>query len=345
MVLKKLWLHSVRSYLRLGMFFYFKRIHVHNVENIPKNKPVLLLANHQNALLDALLIATKSGRFLFFLTRAAVFKKSYVSKILNSLQMLPVYRVRDGWSTISNNNAIFENCSKILNKNEAIAIFPEGSHNLARRVRPLSKGFTRIVFDTLKKYPDLDLQLIPIGLNFVNAKACPDSTAIYFGEPFAAKDFIKDNKNEGILELKQTVQNKIMNLTAHISEENYEEDLQRLNNLNVDFLKPNEVNLCLKSNFENCKVKTKNKTKYLSIFFQTLLKINLIVPYAIWKFVARPKIKEIEFISTFRFAIAITLVPIYLFIVTIVLLNIHSVLAGLLYLTLSLIIALFAIKF
>ena len=90
------------------MFFYFKRIHVHNVENVPKDKPVLLLANHQNALLDALLIATKCGRFSYFLTRAAVFKKSFIGKILKSLQMLPVYRVRDGWSTISNNNAIFE---------------------------------------------------------------------------------------------------------------------------------------------------------------------------------------------------------------------------------------------
>ena len=275
--MSRFWLHTVRFYIKTGLFFYYKQIDVYNVENIPENKPVLLLSNHQNALLDALLIATKSGRFLFFLTRAAVFKKMYVSKILNSLQMLPVYRVRDGWSTISNNNAIFENCSEILNKNEAIVIFPEGSHNLARRVRPLSKGFTRIVFDTLKKYPDLDLQLIPIGLNFVNAIACPDSTAIYFGEPFAAKDFIRDNKKEETLELKQTVQNKIMNLTAHISEENYEADLQKLNNLNVDFLKPNEVNLCLKSNFENCKAKTKNKAKYLSTFFHCLIHLFRLV--------------------------------------------------------------------
>ena len=78
---------------------------MHNVENVLKHKPVLLLANHQNALLDALLIATKCGRFSYFLTRAAVFKKSFVNKILRSLQMLPVYRVRDGWNTISNKSS------------------------------------------------------------------------------------------------------------------------------------------------------------------------------------------------------------------------------------------------
>lgn len=259
--------------------------------------------------------------------------------------MLPVYRVRDGWNTISNNNAIFENCSEILSNKEAIVIFPEGSHNLARRVRPLSKGFTRIVFDTLEKYPDLDLHLIPIGLNFVKAENCPDSAAMYFGKSLTVKDFIKDNKNEGVVKLKEAVHNKIKNLTTHIPEKNYEEDLQKLNNFNVDFLKPNEVNSCLKSNFKKCKTRPRSKTQFLSKFFQLLLKINLIVPYIIWKFIVQPKIKEIEFVSTFRFAIAITLVPFYLVIVTIVISYIFSAFTGLVYLIISMIIALFAIKF
>ena len=76
------------------MFFYFRKIAIHNLNNVPKDKPVLLLGNHQNALLDALLIATKCGRFAHFLTRAGVFQKPLVSNILKSLQMLPVYRVR-----------------------------------------------------------------------------------------------------------------------------------------------------------------------------------------------------------------------------------------------------------
>ena len=336
-------MHSVRSYLRLGMFFYFRRIHVHNVANVPKNKPILLLANHQNALLDALLIATKCGRFSYFLTRAAVFKKSFVSHILKSLQMLPVYRIRDGWSNISNNNAIFENCSEILEKNEAIVIFPEGSHNLARRVRPLSKGFTRIVFDTLEKYPDLDLQLVPIGLNFLKAENCPDSTAIYFGKPFSAKDFLGDNKNKAVVNLKEVVYDKIKNLTTHIPEENYERDLQTLNKLKVDFLRPSEVNSCLESDFANCKSK-KKRNQLLSKLFQTLLKLNLILPFVIWRFLLKPKVKELEFISTFRFAVALTLVPFYLLIITFVIASIYTLSIGLLYLIASLLLALLAIK-
>ncbi|PIA77972.1 glycerol acyltransferase [Gaetbulibacter sp. 4G1] len=326
------------------MFFYFKKIKIHGIKNVPKNKPVLLLSNHQNALLDALLIATKSGRFSYFLTRSAVFKKSLVSKILNSLQMLPIYRIRDGWSKLSNNNAIFETCSELLNEEEAIVIFPEGSHNLKRTVRPLSKGFTRIVFDTLKKYPKTDLQLIPVGLNFEKAEKCPDSTSIFFGEPIVAKGFISENRNEDVVKLKAKIQSEISKLTTHIPSDNYNETLRRLNGLQVDFLDPKAVNMCISSGFKNCNTTRKSKIKGVKLFFKGLLILNILFPYLIWKRIIQPKIDEIEFISTFRFAIAITLVPFYLLAIVFITVFLFSFKAAVIYLISVLIISLIAIK-
>jgi 1-acyl-sn-glycerol-3-phosphate acyltransferase len=259
--MKKLWLHSIKWYIQLGLFFYYKSIKVYNIENIPKHKPVLLLSNHQNALLDALLIATKCGRFSYFLSRASAFKKQIVRAILKSLQMLPVYRVRDGWSTISNNNAIFETCTELLHKGEAIVVFPEGNHNLKRTVRPLSKGFTRIVFNTLEKYPETDLQLVPVGLNFMNAKQYPDCVTVCFGKPIAAKTCVSDNRNNDIINLKTRIKTEISKLTTHIPDEAYKESLQKLDALHVDYLDPKDVNTCIANNFESCKPKSKSKFK------------------------------------------------------------------------------------
>ncbi|WOD43849.1 lysophospholipid acyltransferase family protein [Hwangdonia lutea] len=326
------------------MFFYFRRIKIHGKTNIPKNKPVLLLSNHQNALLDALLIATKSGRFSYFLTRAAVFKKSLVSKLLMSLQMLPVYRVRDGWSNITNNNAIFETCSELLHKKEAIVIFPEGSHNLKRTVRPLSKGFTRIVFDTLEKYPDTDLQLIPVGLNFEHAEKFPDSSSLFFGKPISAKDFISDNRNGNVVTLKARIQSEIAQLTTHIPSENYDETVATLNHLQVDYLNPKAVNACIENHFENCVTLRKPKLKGIRLFFKGLLILNVLIPYVIWKYVAEPKIDETEFVSTFRFAIAITLVPFYLLIVMLFSTLLFGIEIALIYVVSVLIISLLAVK-
>ena len=317
--MKRIWLYSVRGYIKLGLFFYYRSIRIKNAQVIPKDKPVLFLANHQNALLDALLIATNSKQFSFFLTRAGVFKSSFVSKLLKSLQMLPVYRIRDGWNNLSNNTAIFDTCADLLNKNEAVVIFPEGNHNLKRTVRPLSKGFTRIIFETFKKYPNTELLLIPVGLNFVKADKFPDDVSIFFGEPILAKDFISDDKNQDVLALKARIQLELSKITTHIPPDNYNVTLNKLIDINVDFLKPKSVNKTISSNFQINEKTKKNPFSVFRPFLKVILIMFLIGPYLIWKYIAQPKIKDIEFNSTFRFAIAITLVPIWIVLLTIIL--------------------------
>ena len=344
-VLEKLWLHVIRTYLRIGLFFYFKKIRIVKHDAIPKHKPVLFLANHQNALIDALLIATRSNRFSYFLTRAAVFKTPWVSKLLQMLRMLPVYRIRDGWNTLTQNNSIFNNCSALLQKGEAVTIFPEGSHNIIRTVRPLSKGFTRIVFETLEKYPETDLQLIPIGFNFENADAFPDRVTVIFGKAIAAKDFLLSDKNEAVNQLKSRVHNEISKLTTHIPPKNYDAILNQLKSLGADFLNPQAVNDCIVNDFSNCQFKKVTRpSSFLSSVFNVLFAIFLIVPYIVWKFAVKPKIDEVEFVSTFRFALAVTLVPLWLLIMCVILLLVFnwSVATG--FLAISLMIILVRVK-
>jgi len=326
------------------MFFYFRRIKLYNVENIPKKKPVLILANHQNALLDALLIATQNGRFSYFLTRAAVFNKPLISKVLNSLRMLPVYRIRDGWNKIGNNTAIFEKCISLLQNNEAVVIFPEGNHNLERRVRPFSKGFTRIVFGALEAYPDMDLQLIPVGINYKDPENCPDSTALYFGKPISARTFVSNNTNEAVKKLKETMYREIASLTTNIPQTAYNKTLDRLETLQVDYLNPKLVNACIANNFEDCDQNTKSKNKGFKRLLKGLLILNILPPYLIWKIKIQPKIKELEFMSTFRFAVAMTLVPVYLLIIVFVLMLIFSLKLALIYLLSVLLLTVLAVK-
>lgn len=318
--MKQLWLHLVRAYIRLGLFFYYKKIIVINVENVPKTDAVLLLANHQNALLDALLIATKSGRFSYFLTRASVFQNAFFSKILKSLLMLPVYRMRDGWQNLSKNNAIFDQSAKLLANDNALVIFPEGSHNIKRTVRPLSKGFTRIIFETFEQFSKTKLQLVPVGLNFIQAERFGDSVSIYFGKPIQTSPKVIINKAKSTVDLRFKVHNSLCELTTHIESENYDADLKKLENLQVDFLKPEAVNDCLKSDFKNCEQnESRNRSAFKKVF-KFFLILLLLGPYFIWKWAIEPKVKEIEFLSTFRFAIAISLVPIYMLALTFLLL-------------------------
>lgn len=343
--MKKLYLHIVRLYLSIGLFFYFRRIKVVGAHNIPKNEPVLLLANHQNGLLDPLIIAVKCGRLSYYLTRAGVFKKQITTRILKSLQMIPVYRIRDGWSNLSNNNAVFKECAQLLKANEMVVIFPEGSHNIVRTVRPLSKGFTRIIFETLDTYPDTNLKLLPAGLNYKKPEGFPDSVSLYIGNVLDAKSMIDNDKNESVNRLKQTIHKEITQLTTHIHPTDYNTTLRNLEGINANFLDPTAVNMCIESNFTSCdSVHVNKQLDVIRKLFRFLTICNLFLPYAVWKRFVKPKINEIEFLSTFRFAIAITLVPLWIILVCLLLLFLLGWTYALGYLLLTLCLILLTVK-
>ncbi|GAB5564976.1 MAG: hypothetical protein Wins2KO_20390 [Winogradskyella sp.] len=310
--MNKLWLHTIRAYVRLGLFFYFKSIQVNGLKNIPNNKPIIILCNHQNALLDALIIAAKTHRFSYFLTRASVFKKKNIAKLLRSLQMLPVFRIRDGWSTISKNEVIFHQCSDVLSNNASLAIFPEGNHSLERRVRPLSKGFTRIINDAYDKYPELDLKLIPAGLNYAYATKYPEKVSVNFGPSIDVENYLKGNKVEDSTALKQVVYDEISQLTTNIPQSNYELILSQLNAKKVNWLEPTPINSFITNNSGNFTGNTRQNQSFISKAFKMPLIVGVLPVYVLWKLWILPKIKENEFIGTFRFGVAVTLVPLYL---------------------------------
>ena len=77
-------------------------------------------------------------------------------------------------------------------------------------------------------------------------------------------------------------------------------------------MNPKAVNTCVKSKFQDCKFHKVESNTFIKDIFKALLVCTFFVPFLIWKFVAKPKVKEIEFRSTFRFALAITLGPLWL---------------------------------
>ena len=311
-VLKKLWLIIVETYIKLGFLFYFKKIKSHYLEEIPTDKAVMFLSNHQNASLDPLLITVSSTRKNYFLTRADAFSNRIISSILKSLQMIPVYRLRDGIRTITKNKEIFSSCSDFLLLNKSIILFPEGNHSLNRCVRNLSKGFTRIVDDYIKKRKDQELVIIPVGLNYQSPTEFGDRVSIYFGRSIDPGNYLNSNDVLDIQRLKISVQDNLKLLTTHIKIDNdYESNLNKLNTLKVDFTDPILVNECLNNQFQYRGNKTRSISRMFYFFkFFTILIYS--IPYLIWKKIISPKIVDDEFIGTLRFSVIITIAPLFL---------------------------------
>jgi len=313
MILRTLWYKIMRAYMKIGLFFLHKNITVHGTQNIPKKGALLFIPNHQNALIDALLIPTTNNRNTHFLSRAAVFKNKNIAKFLSTLNMLPVYRIRDGVSTIENNLPIFEKCFEFLQQKKTIEIFAEGEHHLDRRILPLKKGFARIILGTLKKYPDLKIQIVPVGINFDSHLSFPGSVSIYYGKPICANDYVDiQNPDLRFSKIIKVVEDAMKKLTLHVDDvQNYEAIIKKLEANNIDYLNPFEANKMLENIEElpdNPLCELKKTNWFAPLHF--IARLNSFFPLLIWRKL-KGKITDILFTNTFRFALIVTLFPLF----------------------------------
>lgn len=189
--------HLLRLIVKAGLYFYFRKIKVSGVGNIPKDQPIIFGANHENAFMDALLIATHTTKFCHYLVRADIFKYKIIRQLLRLVNMMPVYRIRDGFNKLKNNENIFSHCFTLLGKGHSLIMFPEGSHDIRRVERKLTKGISKIALGASNLMDDTKkLVVVPVGLNYSQHKSFRASVHIVFGEPIPVPSIPPSPENQ-----------------------------------------------------------------------------------------------------------------------------------------------------
>ncbi|WP_258103114.1 lysophospholipid acyltransferase family protein [Marinoscillum sp. MHG1-6] len=174
----------------LGLKLFFGGVKLIDKHNIPKDGAVIFAPNHQGAFMDALLSGVYTKRPVHFLTRADIFKSKVVISILKSLHMMPIYRIRDGIQSLSQNDAVFDTCFEILSNGKAVLIFPEGNHGHDYFLRSISKGTSRLALDARESLdPNLKLYIVPIGINYFSHRRPLAKVLIKFGKPIDTSDY------------------------------------------------------------------------------------------------------------------------------------------------------------
>lgn len=331
MSIKRIWYQSVKIFLKVSLQFFTKEIKVLGRENVPKQGAVLFAINHPNALMDPLYVTANNPRENHFLVRADVFKKPLIRWFLGTLNLMPIYRIRDGRSQLVNNQEIFEKCFKILSNEETLFIFPQGGHSRERTIPQLSKGFTRIVFGALERHAKLEITVLPVGITYQNSSVFPSKVCVNFGQPIKSREILESNGTGKATQiLKSEVSEQLKALSVHIpKDENFKETLDNLNNANVDFTEVKEVNSLISSmKFPQPRKKTTNLVKPL--YF--LIVINGIIPFIIWRKV-RKGIKDIEFVDTLKYGFNIILFPLFYSIQSLIIGSIYGMNYGIAYLS------------
>jgi 1-acyl-sn-glycerol-3-phosphate acyltransferase len=217
--MQKLWYSFVKFWVKLAIKLFYRRIEIQGYDTYPKNGPVLLAPNHQNAFMDALIPAVFAPRPIHFLVRADVFKSPLARKFFHSLNMMPVYRKRDGVANLSKNDDVFDQCAAILRANGTVLIFPEAGHLGGRKLRTLSKGFARIAFGACKDSEGLDINIVPVGLNYGDYYESQSRLMINFGVPIPISNYLDafdENQAKAMGHLRNDLQKRLSDEIIHV---------------------------------------------------------------------------------------------------------------------------------
>jgi len=163
----------------IALHWFYRDIRVLDGERIPVTGPLLIAVNHQNALVDSLIVGWVVPRQINMTAKATLIDNPLIAALFKILNVVPLRRVSDEAQKLnglpsdrSRNVGAFRELVNLLEKGGAVLIFPEGkSHNEAG-LEPLKTGLARLALQARDESAIKGIKILPLGLVFEN-KATP----------------------------------------------------------------------------------------------------------------------------------------------------------------------------
>ena len=135
----------LKIFVRLGLWIFVPKVHIRNKSLLAKQGPLLVVSNHPDSFLDAVILGAYYPRKMHYLARGDVFRKPLFGFLLRSIGMIPIHRAREGREHLHLNAGTFDASVDILAQGGGILIFIEGICLLTHELQPYKKGATRIL--------------------------------------------------------------------------------------------------------------------------------------------------------------------------------------------------------
>ena len=176
----------VRAVAAVLLWLFYRRIDLSHAERIPGHGPVVIAANHHNALVDAMLIVASVPRRITPLAKAPLFRHPLIGPFLTLVGAVRVHRRVDG-ADPRENAAMFAAAVGALRAGGALLIFPEGTSQPRPTLMPLRTGAARIVLSAAAD--GVRATLVPVGLVFDEPGTFRAASALVsVGAPVSADD-------------------------------------------------------------------------------------------------------------------------------------------------------------
>src|SRR5687767_13734452 len=162
----------MRAFSRAVLAVFYRRVEIIGAEHVPAAGPLIVAANHQNGLVDPMLLLAAVRRPIVPLAKATLFRHPVVAPFLWMAGALPVHRREDapesaGLSAAQRNADLFARSIAALRSGRSIGIFPEGHSHPEPVLLPLRTSAARLLLaaETAAGGP-VGVTLLPVGLIF-----------------------------------------------------------------------------------------------------------------------------------------------------------------------------------
>lgn len=209
---------------------YYPNIEISGGERIPANGPLLLAANHQNSMMDPVMVGIVARRPVRFMAKAPLFEIPVFGNIMHALGMMPAYRRSDDPSQTHRNLESLSQAAARLKAGEAVGIFPEGKSHDAPRLEQVKTGAARMAIQAVREGA-VGLKLVPVGLNYERKEMFRSAVWIRVGEPIDVNEWLANfagDDKQAVRELSAEIDRLLKELVVHLDEPSWEPLLHEL---------------------------------------------------------------------------------------------------------------------
>lgn len=184
----------------MGHYLYKKIYYVGKNHIQPRGRSQIVVANHQNCLIDAIGIVTSIDSYTFrphFWARADIFEvNKTLEKFLRYVGVMPAYRLSEsGYDSLYKNLDSIQEGKILLNAGGTLGIFPEAGHQDKRYLGEFTLNYLKIAFEVAQESNfEKEIFILPSANHYSSYFGIREQMAILYDEPISLKEYYQEYK-------------------------------------------------------------------------------------------------------------------------------------------------------